>query len=153
MDFIRKENTVTIVSDKKNIILKPNSILIDDFVISCAGEYEKSGFLFHVRENDGIFYAHFRIEGEWIGYISSIPTDLDTKILDFFGQLDILLAPFSKSEKKLLEQLEPRMLISFSDASQELATLFASEIPASTSYKLKSADINTDKTTIVPLAA
>lgn len=48
----------------------------------------------YVREHEGIRYFSFRVEGFWIGYISGIPNEIPAEIIDFLGQLDILLSPF-----------------------------------------------------------
>ncbi len=42
-------------------------------------------------------------------------------IFDFFGQLDVLVAPFSKAEQKFLEQIEPKMLVTFAPTGSDLA--------------------------------
>lgn len=151
MEFLFKNGSISVSSDKKNIIFENNTVVLDEFFIDCPGEYEKSGFLLYVRDFDGCFCVHFRAEGEWLGYMSCIPSSSEQKILDFFGQLDILIAPFSREQKSLLDQIEPRMLVAYGEKSGDLATMFGSEIAPSDSYKLKSQDINTDKTTIVPL--
>ncbi len=105
----------------------------------------------YVRESAGIFYYLFRAEGNWVAYIPSIPTEIESKILDFFGQLDILVAPFSKSEQKFLEQIEPKMLISFAPNAPDLISALGDAIAHSTSYKLKTQDISSEKTSLVIL--
>lgn len=123
MEFSYKNNEITVISDKKHIILAEKKIVLDGLDIECAGEYEKSGFLLYARESAGIFYYLFRAEDQWIAYIPSIPQEIDAKILDFFGQLDILVAPFAKSEQKFLEQIEPKMLVSFSPQASDLTQI------------------------------
>lgn len=151
MDFNYKDWNITISSDKKNIILEKNKIILDELEIDTAWEYEKSGFLMYVREFENILYFYFRVEGNWLAYIPLIPKEIDSKILDLFGNLDILIAPFSKSEQKLIESIEPRMMISFADNSSDLVSIFGEAISDSSSYKLKSSDISLDKTALVIL--
>lgn len=152
MEFSFKNNIVTISSDKKSIILENNTVTLDGFLVDVAGEYEKSGFLLYSREHDGIKYFHFRVEGYWLAYISLIPSEIPASILDFFGQLDILIAPFSKSEQKFLEQIEPKMLISTKDTASDLVQILGMEVSSGDSYKLKSQDISSEKTTLVILS-
>lgn len=151
MDFNYKDWNITISSDKKNIILEKNKIILDELEIDTAWEYEKSGFLMYVREFENILYFYFRVEGNWLAYIPSIPKEIDSKILDLFGNLDILIAPFAKSEQKLIESIEPRMMISFAENSSDLVSIFGEAISDSSSYKLKSSDISLDKTALIIL--
>lgn len=151
MEFIRKDNQVIISSEKKEIILGSENITLDTLFIDTPGEYEKGGFLMYVREDEAIRYYHFRVEGYWIGYISGIPTEIPAQILDFLGQLDILVAPFGKTEQKFLEQIEPKMLVSFSDSAADLVQLLGTEVSSGTNYKLKAQDISTEKTSLVIL--
>lgn len=151
MDFTYKDWRVIISSDKKNIILDKNFVDLDGILIDMPGEYEKSWFLMYVKKSDNIMYFHFRVEWNWIAYIPEIPKDIDSKILDFFGQLDILIAPFSKSEQKLIENIEPRMIVSFSEKSSDLIPLLGEPVSNSNSYKLKMQDISVDKTSLVIL--
>lgn len=41
MDFIYRNNTLTIESDKKSIVFQSDSILLDGLTLEMAGEYEK----------------------------------------------------------------------------------------------------------------
>lgn len=152
MEFNRKNNIITIISEKKNIVLDTEKLILDELEIDCAGEYEKSGFLLYVRTNEGLNFYHFRVEGFWIGFIPAIPANLPAEIAEFFGQLDILVAPFSKSEKNFIEQIEPKMLISFSDFAADLTQILGTEISSGNSYKPKSQDISSEKTSLVILS-
>lgn len=152
MDFLFKDGNVNIISDKKNISLEKDQIILDELSIDSAWEYEKWGFLMYVKEVDMVRYYYFRVEWYWVAYIPVIPQwEMDSKILDFFGQLDILVAPFSISEKKLLEQIEPRMLVTFSEKANDLVWLFGAESYRGDSYKLKSQDISSEKTALIIL--
>ena len=85
MEFIYKNNTVTLVSDKKEINLSPEAVVLDGLSIELPGEYEKSGCLMYsFSKNDEKLY-HFRSEGYWIAYIPNIISDISTDALDFLG--------------------------------------------------------------------
>lgn len=152
MDFNYKNNSVTLTSEKKSIILNEDSVNLDGLIIDCAGEYEKSGFLMYARTSAEITYYYFRVENLWIGYIPTIPTEIEPAIAEFFGQLDILIAPFSKNEKNFLEQIEPKMLISFSNTGSDLVPVLGECVSNSHSYKLKLQDISSEKTALVLLS-
>lgn len=150
MEFAYKSNEIILTSEKKQIVLSGNTLVLDGLTIDTAGEYEKGGFLLYVRDVD-VRYCHFRAEGQWIGYIPEIPAEIDAKTLDFLGQLDILIAPFAKSEQKFLEQIEPRLLISYASNAAELISVLASDATVVSCYKLKSQDVSAEKTSLVIL--
>lgn len=55
-------------------------------------------------------------------------------------------------QKKFIEQIEPRILVSFGDVALELSSIFGPEISSGNSYKLKATDISQDKTALVILS-
>lgn len=62
MEFIIKNNTPTIISDKKEISLESDKVVLDGLNIELPGEYEKSGCLMYAfSKNDEKLY-HFRVE-------------------------------------------------------------------------------------------
>jgi hypothetical protein len=145
MDFLFKKNHVVIESEKKTIELNTDNVDLDGLPIDVAGEYEKSGFLAYGHEQEWRRIYQIRVEGETIGYISHLTADLSTEELEFFGDLDILVAPTAKSSLPLLEKIEPRMLITYGETAHELATaLWVSEFPV-TKYKVKEADMSLEK--------
>lgn len=152
MEFIFKDKAISLNSEKKNISFHHENVNLDGLLIDSAGEYEKSGFLMYAREKDGIRYFSFRVEGFWIGYISEVPTEIPAEIIDFFGQLDVLVAPFGKNEQRFVEQIEPKILVSFAETAMDLSPIFGPEIASGNSYKLKSADISQEKTSLVILS-
>lgn len=85
MEFIIKNNTPTIISDKKEISLEADKVVLDGLSIELPGEYEKSGCLMYAfSKNDEKLY-HFRVEGYWVAYIPTIINDISTDALDFLG--------------------------------------------------------------------
>lgn len=152
MDITYNSQNIEIFSEKKKILLSPENIILDELLIDCPGEYEKWGFLLYAREHNEILYYHFRVEGNWIAYIPQTPsTEIDSQILEFFWQIDILIAPFSKTEQKYLEQIEPKMLVSFKENAADLTPILGEPLVVSSSYRLKSQDISSDKTSFAIL--
>lgn len=150
MDFRFQNNTVTLDSDKKEIQLTPNTVILDGLDIALPGEYEKSGCLMYAwHKNDEKLY-HFRTEGYWIAYIPALISDISPEALDFLGSVDVLVMPGAKSMQGVLEKVEPRMFITYGELAHEVATpLGAIEIV--TKYKLKEADLSSEKTWCVVL--
>lgn len=150
MEFIYKDGTVTLSSEKKEITLLPDRVDLDGLMIEMAGEYEKSGCLMYAwQRNDENLY-HFRVEGHWIAYIPQMLTDISSEALDFLGTVDILIMPGSKLMQWVLEKIEPRLLVTYGDMAHEIATpLGMTEVTPK--YKLREADLSSDKTGCIVL--
>ena len=102
-------------------------------------------------KNDEKVY-HFRTEGHWIAYIPTLLSDISPDALDFLGTVDLLIMPGAKSMQSVLEKVEPRLLITYGESAHEIATpLGATE--AVSKYRLKEADLSSDKTGCVILTA
>ncbi len=152
MDFQYSGGAIEITTDKKKIVLSADRAELDGLEIDCAGEYEKSGFLLYVREYEGYRYYHFRVEGYWLGYMPVLPEEMDGDSVDFFGQLDILIAPVGKKNQKPLNLLEPRLLIAYGEAACELPQTLGYSCEVSNSYRFRAGDLSDDKMALVVLA-
>ena len=151
MEFSLKNWGVTIVSDKKEIILTPESVTLDGLDIELPGEYEKSGCLMYAfLKNDEKLY-HFRTEGYWIAYIPQILTDVSTEALDFLGGVDILVMPGAKVMQGALEKIEPELLVTYGETAREIALALGTTGEVVAKYKLKDADLSMEKTACVIL--
>jgi len=149
MEFIYKNNTVTITSDKKEIVLSQDGVILNGLSIELPGEYEKSGCLMYAfSKNDEKLY-HFRSEGYWIAYIPNIISDISTEALDFLGGVDILVMPGAKVMQPTLEKVEPELLVTYGETAHEIALILGSTGEINTKYKLKDADLSMEKTTCV----
>ncbi len=152
MDLSLKNSTITITSDKKEILLTPTTVILDGLDIELPGEYEKSGCLMYAWDKNDEKLYHFRTEGYWIAYIPSLLSDISPDALDFLGTIDLLIMPGAKSMQAVLEKVEPRLLVTYGEAAHEIATpLGAPE--ATAKYRLKEADLSSDKTGCVILAS
>ncbi|MBC7503448.1 hypothetical protein H7169_00555 [Candidatus Gracilibacteria bacterium] len=149
MDFSYKNSTITISSDKKEIILSPDSVILDGLSIELPGEYEKSSILMYsFAKNDEQLY-HFRTEGYWIAYIPEMLTDISTEALDFLGGIDILIMPGAKSMQPTLEKVEAGLLITYGESAHEIALVLGCTGEIVSKYKLKDADLSSEKTMCV----
>ena len=150
MEFTIKNSTITISSDKKEILLTPETVVLDGLDIALPGEYEKSGCLMYAwHKNDEKLY-HFRTEGYWIAYVPTLLSDISPEALDFLGSVDVLVMPGAKSMQTVLEKVEPRMIVTYGESAHEIATPLGT-IEVVTKYKLKEADLSSEKTGCVVL--
>jgi hypothetical protein len=150
MDFRFQNNTVTIDSDKKEILLTPETVILDGLDIELPGEYEKSGCLMYAWQKDEEKLYHFRTEGYWIAYIPTLLSDISPEALDFLGSVDVLVMPGAKSMQAILEKVEPRMIVTYGESAHEIATPLGT-IEVVTKYRLKEADLSSEKTGCVVL--
>lgn len=150
MEFVLKNNTVVINTDKKDIILSEKNISLDGLLIEVPGEYEKSGCLMYsYGKNDEQVY-HFRTEGHWIAYVPTLVTDISADALEFLGNVDVLVMPGAKSMQAVMEKIEPRLLVTYGDTAHEIGLILAALEPT-TKFKLKEADLSSEKTGCVIL--
>jgi hypothetical protein len=152
MDLSLKNSTITITSDKKEILLTPTTVILDGLDIELPGEYEKSGCLMYAWDKNDEKVYHFRTEGHWIAYIPSLLSDISPDALDFLGTVDLLIMPGAKSMQSVLEKVEPRLLITYGESAHEIATPLGTT-EAVSKYRLKDADLSSDKTGCVILTA
>ena len=149
MDFIFKNNFVSIESEKKVIVFGWDYIDVDGLRIDMAGEYEKWGFLAYAHEFADVRIYQMRIEGYTVGYLSNNLQDLSSEQLDFLWDLDVLVMPTSKSSIPLLEKIEPCFLITYGETAHELATSMGFSEPQVSKYKLREADLSGEKMGVV----
>jgi hypothetical protein len=152
MDFTLKNNAVIIDSEKKEISLSPEAVILDTLLIEFPGEYEKSSILMYsFARNDEQLY-HFRTEGYWIAYIPTLLSDISPEGLDFLGSIDILVMPGAKSMQPVVEKVEPRLLVTYGDTAQEIGhVLGLADTTPLAKYRLKETDLSSEKTGCVIL--
>lgn len=152
MEFTLKNNGLIIDSEKKEIILSPENVMIDGLNIDLPGEYEKSGCLMYAFDRNDERLYHFRTEGYWIAYVPSLLSDVTPEALDFLGSVDVLVMPGAKSMQQVVEKIEPRLLVTYGDTAQEIAhSLGVAETTPLAKYKMKDADLSSEKTGCVIL--
>lgn len=145
MEIASKNNQIIITSDKKEVIFSsPTSIKLDGMVIDFPGEYEKSGFLVTFHEIQGKCLFTLRIEGKNIAYVPTDTLEITEKVVDFLGNIDILILPGGKSATKIFENLETRMVIPYGSEAPLFLTTLGQNIEAVEKYKTKESDFETE---------
>ena len=146
MELVYKNNELTIESEKKSIVFGHDGMILDGMLIEMAGEYEKGGFLLHVLEVDEHRYYELRVEGYTVWYIPDDITEIASGVLDFLGDIDVLIVPGSKVIHPVIEKIEPRLIAAYGPNAHELGVVMGvSDLPVQ-KYKLKEADLVTEKT-------
>lgn len=106
----------------------------------------------YVREHDGLRYFYFRAENKWLAYIPVLPEEFDAETLDFFGQIDIMIAPIGKKDHKCIDIIEPRLLVSYGELACELPQILGYACTPNDSYKFKESDLTEEKMGLIILS-
>ncbi len=147
MEITSKNDQIVITSDKKEITFSsPTSITLDGMVIDFPGEYEKSGFLvtFHEIQEKCLFTL--RVEGKNVAYVPTDTLEITEKVVDFLGNIDILILPGDKNATKIFENLETRMVIPYGPEAPLFLTTLGQNIEAVEKYKTKESDFEVEGT-------
>lgn len=113
--FYKKNQLIIQNTSKKEVVFDIDSkeVFIDSFSISAQWEYEKWEILAVVKKhNDSLFY---NIHLDWYKIVI-VPTDVfdfSEEFLSFFGDIDLLILPWSKNSIKIYENLEAKIVLPF----------------------------------------
>lgn len=150
MDITSRNNQIVITSDKKEIIFSsPTSIMLDGMTIDFFGEYEKSGFLATFHEVEGKPLFTLRAEGKNIAYVPTDALEITEKVVDFLGNIDILILPGDKNATKIFENLEARMVVPYGEESPIFLSSLGQNIEMVEKFKTKESDFETEATVFV----
>ena len=116
--FYKQKDLIIQNSDKKNIKfnIENKTILLDDFDITFPWEYEKSGILVETKEYAWELFYNFLIEGKHLVIITKDNFELKEEILDFFGDVDILIIIWTKEAAKIFESIESKIVIPYGES-------------------------------------
>ncbi len=150
MDITSRDNQIVITSDKKEIIFQsPTSIILDGMTIDFFGEYEKSGFMATYHEVEGKSLFTLRVESKNIAYVPMDTLEITEKVVDFLGNIDILIIPGNKNSTKIFENLEARMVVPYGEESPVFLSSLGQNIELVDKYKTKEVDFETESTVFV----
>ncbi len=102
---------------------------------------------YHEVEGTPLFVL--RIEGKNIAYISTNTLEITEKVIDFFGNIDILILPGDKNATKIFENLEARMVVPYGEESPIFLSSLGQNIEIMEKYKTKESDFETESTIFV----
>ncbi len=117
LEIYYKDNSKIIIEDsnKKWIVFDfiKNNVELDWFLVSFPWEYEKSAILLEVKEYENNLFYNFLIDWKHLIILWVDEFNLKEEILDFLGDIDILLIKWSKNSIKLFENLEAKIVIPY----------------------------------------
>lgn len=152
MDIISRNNQIVITSDKKEIIFEgPTSIVLDGLIIDFFGEYEKSGFLATFHEVEGKNLFTLRVEGKNIAFVPTDTLEITEKVVNFLGNIDILILPGDKNTTKIFENIEARMVVPYGEETPLFLSSLGQNIEMVDKYKTKESDFEGESTVFVRL--
>ncbi len=138
---IFNENTLLKVknSDNKVIVVDTvnKKVSIDDFGIDYPGEYEKSWILSEVFEYEQKLFYAIHNEQKLIMVIFDEVNEIKEELLEFFGDVDVLLVAWTKNMQKLIENIETRVVIPFGEGKDVLLNTLWQHKEEISSFKLK----------------
>jgi hypothetical protein len=145
MDITSRNNQIVITSDKKEIIFgTPTSITLDTMVIDFPGEYEKSGFLATHHEIQGVSLFTLRVEGKNVAYVPTDTLEITEKVVDFLGNIDVLILPGDKNATKIFENLEARMVVPYGEETPIFLSSLGQNIDMVDKFKTKESDFEAE---------
>lgn len=144
MEILNRNDQIVIISEKKEVSFQPTSVTIDGMVIDFPGEYEKSGFLLTHHELQGKPLFTLRIEGKNIAYIPTDTLEITEDVVDFFGNIDLLILPGDKAATKIFENLETRVVLPYGSEKVLFLSSLGQNIEPVEKYKTKESDFESD---------
>ena len=152
MELLKKNGNIVIVSEKREIEFLENAIVLDGMDIDFPGEYEKSGFLLAMHEIQDKRLFCVRIEGKNIAYIPTDTLEITEEVVDFFGNIDILVILGDKNSTKIFENLETYIVLPYGPEKDLFLTALGQHSEAIEKYKVKEADFEGEGVLFLNLA-
>jgi len=140
MEIYYKKNDLIIQnSNKKNIVFDTliNDVSIDDFSVKAQWEYEKSWILTEVKFFKDLFFYKFTTDWYRIIIITGDSFELNEEILPFFGDIDLLILPWTKNSAKLYDDLEAKTVLPYGETKDIFFNSLSQNIEEVETYKLK----------------
>ncbi len=143
MDFLKNQNgNVVISSEKKEITLNDNQITVDGMVIDFPGEYEKSGILIQVKEENEKLYFTLQVEGKIIAFVPHAEWEIHDELINFFWKASILITLADKVNTKLVEVLEPLLIVPYGEGKDVFLSSLGQSAEPTDRYKVKELDLD-----------
>lgn len=150
MDITSRDNQIVITFDKKEIVFNsPKSIVLDGMTIDFPGEYEKSGVLVTHHEIQNVSLFTLRVEGKNVAYVPTDTLEITEKVVDFFGNIDLLILPGDKNATKIFENMEARVVVPYGEETPLFLSALGQNIEMVDKYKTKEADFESEGTVFV----
>ena len=150
--FYKNNNLVIVDSNKKEIKFdyENNKVELDSYDVTFPGEYEKSAILLEVKEYDNKLFYNFLIDGKHLVIIPDDNFEIKEDILEFFGDVDILIIKWSAASAKIFENIESKIVIPYGEAKDIFLNTLWQHIEEVEVYKQKG-ELPIDNTEFVNL--
>jgi len=149
-----KNETLVITTPEKkdiNFNTKTNEVFVEDFSISYPWEYEKSWILVETKNYNWDLFYNFLVDKKRLVIITTDQIELKEEILEFFGDVDVLIILWTKESTKIFENIEAKLVIPYWESKDIfLHNLWQNNIEEVSSYKIKN-EFNLDSTEFVNL--
>ncbi|MDD2565542.1 MAG: hypothetical protein PHZ26_03040 [Candidatus Gracilibacteria bacterium] len=137
MDITKKGNAIIVSGDKKDISFEDGIVNLDGLVLDFPGEYEKSGIMAHAIEKGEKLIFQIRFLDKIIGYINYEDLVVDEEVVDFFGDIDILIIKGSKESIKTFENLEAKFVVPYGEHKEIFFSTLGQHTEVVSSLRIK----------------
>ena len=150
--FYKNNNLIIVDSNKKEIKFdyENNKVELDSYDVTFPWEYEKSAILLEVKEYDNKLFYNFLIDGKHLVIIPDDNFEIKEDILEFFGDVDILIIKWSQASAKIFENIESKIVIPYGEAKDIFLNTLWQHIEEIDTYKQKG-ELPIDSTEFVNL--
>lgn len=137
--FYKNDDLIIQNSNKKNIILNTvnSDVKIENFSVSAQWEYENSWILAEVKSFSNLFFYKFTTDFYKIIVITGDNFELNEEILPFFGDIDLLVLPWTKNSAKLYDDLEAKAVLPYGEWKDIFFNSLSQNIEEIETFKLK----------------
>jgi hypothetical protein len=149
--YLSSEELPLISFNKKEVILKAKSVVLDGMEIDVPGEYEKSEIGLHVAEFQEKPVFQLRIEGTNIAFIPDETLEINEAVTEFLGNIDILIIPGTKASQKLYENLETSVVVPYGPMRGQFLNALGQAVDPIKKYKPKESDFINETTLFINL--
>jgi len=151
MNLNFKNDHIEIHSGEANLVLNPESVVIDDYVMDFPGEFERRGVFVEIRESGSNLLYVLTVEGKTIIYLPEGTTIESLEALRDLNNKDMVIFPASDSLWKTVETWETSVAVPFGTKSGEFLTKLGQTIEKSDSASVKTSDFENEVTRFIAL--
>lgn len=117
IDISLKWEKIILTHEKKEIVFwfTTKEVWLDNLDVNFPWEYEKAEMLLEVKEFESELIYKFYVEGYNIVIVTKESFDTIENILSFFGDVDLLILPWTKNAIKLYENIEAKIVLPYGE--------------------------------------
>lgn len=144
MEFTLKNGVPTMEFEKAVMTFGPG-MNIDGYDIDYPGEYEKSGIIVQIKEyGDDYLITRCNVGDRVVAYLPESTEDLTSDMISFLGDVDVLILPGKKTLQKIVETVDPRVVLPYGEALSAFFGAFGQTVEPLNKKNLKVTDFVED---------